>query len=100
MSTKKSTRETKVCEKKKKEINSCVCVMTVISQCKFGWITLQVRMQATGSQSKCDNMLCSFVHIYKTEGVGGLWRVSGVLSDGSDFNIFRFFSLKLGGVLC
>lgn len=77
--------------------------MSVISRCKLGWITLQVRMQATGSQSKCDNMLCSFVHIYKTEGVGGLWRVSGVLfdgRDGSDFNILRFFSLKVGGVLC
>ena len=89
MPAKKSTRETKVCKKKRKKKSTvvCVCVMTVISQCKFGWITLQVRMQATGSQSKCDNMLCSFVHIYKTEGVGGLWRVSGVLLDGSDFNI-------------
>lgn len=55
-------------------------------------ITLQVRMQATGVQTKCDNMLCSFVKIYKTEGVAGLWRVSVVLSvsvllDGSDFGV-------------
>ncbi|KAL8595989.1 hypothetical protein ACOMHN_018301 [Nucella lapillus] len=38
---------------------------------------LKVRMQATGSQTHCDNMLCSFVKIYKTEGVAGLWRGVG-----------------------
>ena len=41
-------------------------------------------MQASGVQAaKCDNMLCSFVNIYKMEGVGGLWRVS--VYSGNDF---------------
>lgn len=38
---------------------------------------LKVRMQVTGSQSKSDSMVCSFVKIYKTEGVSGLWRGVG-----------------------
>ncbi|XP_035828679.1 kidney mitochondrial carrier protein 1 isoform X2 [Aplysia californica] len=39
---------------------------------------LKIRMQARGSQpTACDNMLCSFVKIYKQEGVAGLWRGVG-----------------------
>ncbi|KAK7486487.1 hypothetical protein BaRGS_00022288 [Batillaria attramentaria] len=38
---------------------------------------LKVRMQASGSQTKCDNMVCSFVKIYRTEGFTGLWRGVG-----------------------
>jgi len=37
---------------------------------------LKVRMQANGSK-KCDNMICSFTKIYKTEGLKGLWRGVG-----------------------
>ncbi|KAK7090607.1 kidney mitochondrial carrier protein 1-like [Littorina saxatilis] len=34
-------------------------------------------MQASGAQTKCDNMVCSFIKIYNTEGVAGLWRGVG-----------------------
>jgi len=37
---------------------------------------LKVRMQARG-KGACDNMVCSFAKIYKTEGVKGLWRGVG-----------------------
>lgn len=40
---------------------------------------LKVRMQAQGrkTEAKSENLLCSFVKIYKTEGVRGLWRGVG-----------------------
>ncbi|KAK6195386.1 hypothetical protein SNE40_000830 [Patella caerulea] len=38
---------------------------------------LKVRMQARGHTAATDSMLCSFIKIYRSEGLAGLWRGVG-----------------------